>query len=261
MMGVLSLLGATAQAEVTASEVERAVVKSVPSQLTGAALMAGATETGATVGVRGVFRTKQDVPVVILDIEAGNPILRVSGQAEGIPVQIKRVETSAGNFDLQVLPVKGQVMLSLPQVKDPHRVHYLINPNLVMKYSMGDTAGFSGKARLRVGPALGAVGDGDGDMGVAALNLGADLEVQFALHDDLKSYARLSLDYFNSVSSQLKTGSTGCFEAGVERNYLYGLGWGAGLQVKRTQFDVLGASGHQDDGVSEFVGGFVNLKF
>jgi hypothetical protein len=253
-----TLLPVAAQAEESA--LAKNIKKSMPTQVTAVSGSLGATESGATVGAGAQLSNAKDIPVAFVDVQAGSPILRIAGRAEGVPIQIKAIEDGEHGFKLQIIPVKGSTQLTLPSSDSFTRSHILINPSVVAQYQFKGKR-FTGKARLRVGPNVGIAMDGDSTGVLAGVNLGVDLEARVRLSPDVNAIARYAVDQYTTVTDTLEDGFSHCFEMGFEKRTSDGNVLTGGVTAQKTKFDIADHGRNQDDGSADLVGVFARLNW
>jgi hypothetical protein len=166
----------------------RAPRQAPPSRLrvTRAGGSIGATEQGIAVGGQVEARTTVSSggeSVGTIDVSFGQPILRLRGRAEAIPLRLltpisEDRRNGYTRLDFSFAPATGDFQVSIPTSGSPANSHLVITPQAALRLGIAEGP-FEGSVRLRAAPAVGVAHDNDGTAFVFGARVGGDLTAAY----------------------------------------------------------------------------------
>jgi hypothetical protein len=182
VLGAMNVSAQAAQANEGGAASPRPAPSVGPLRVTEAAGGIGSTEQGFSLGGRVGVETN-DI-LASLDLSMGQPILRVRGHVEGYPVRLVRTDLGNGQFDLQIVPLNGDVQASLAAAGQAGRHFIQISPEIRARYRL-NVGGVDFSARAIAAPVtLGAARDGDGSTFFLSTRVGAGLDAEVQVNPE-----------------------------------------------------------------------------
>jgi hypothetical protein len=138
----------------------------------------GGSESGFNLGANATVEAQDFIGSV--ELSMGQPILRLRGRAEAIPIRLVTHQIS-GSADLEVsfVPINGDFQVSLPSAQDHARHFIRISPEVRARLQVQAPHEIHVRLQALAAPvSVGVARDGDGAGAILTTRVGAGVEVE-----------------------------------------------------------------------------------
>ena len=219
-----------------------------PVRVTGVAGGIGGTEDGFSLAGHADLEGKDFIGSV--DLSMGQPILRLRGRVEAIPVRIltRRIAEGA-DLEVSFIPVNGDFQVSLPAAEDSARHFLRISPEVRARLQLGiPSRDVNVRLQAIAAPvSIGVARDGDGTAAILTTRVGGGVEVEAPLGTNAS--LAIFLEGASSPSWLSSLGTGGDVRVGAQYNFWpkEGQQYFVRLEHSSTRLDVRPDEGRNSD--------------